>query len=84
MLTQASLSASPTGVSERGVEDREPAGACDTVECPVCLNEVRLQPLSSSKSVTLMRVGNWLPKDVLLINMLRGEEPLDPADHSLC
>ena len=63
-------------------EDREPAGAGDTVEHPGLLNKVRLWPLSSSKSVTLMGVGSWLPKDVFSMNMLRGEETLDLANHS--
>ena len=55
------------GVSERGVEDREPAGAGETVEHPGRLNEGILRPLSPSRSMALMGVGSW--------------EPLDPANH---
>ena len=46
MLTQASLSMSPTEVSECGVDDCETADAGETVECPVCLNKGLLRPLS--------------------------------------
>ena len=28
-----------------------------------------------------MGVGNWLPKYVSGINLVRGEESLDPVDH---
>ena len=81
ILTRVSLSMSPTGVSAHGVEEREPADAGDTVERLVHLNKGILWPLSSSKSLTPMGVGSWLPKDVFSMHMLRGEEPLDPTDH---
>ena len=63
MLTQASFSISPTGVSELGVEDCKPAAAGEAPEHLLCLKEEGLLwPLSSSRSVALMHVGNWLPK----------------------
>ena len=81
MLTRASLNMSPTGVSEHGVEDCEPAGAGETVERPGHLNEGILRPLSSCRPMALMGVGSWLPKDVSSMYLLTGEELLDPANH---
>ena len=61
MLTQASLSISQTGVSERGVEDCMVAAAG---EHPLhLLKEGLLWPLKSSRSVALMGVVIWLPKE---------------------
>ena len=65
------------GVSERGVEDCKPAG--EALERPLRLKEGLLWPLSSSRSVALMGVGNWLPKDVSTINLVRGEESPNPV-----
>ena len=82
MLTQASLSISPTGVSEHGVEDCKAATAGEGPEDLLHLKEEGLLlPLSSSRCVALMGVANWLPKDVFAINLVRGEESLDPVDH---
>ena len=52
MLTQASLSTSPTRVSARGVEDHEPAGAGDTLVRPLCRNEGRLATVVQDLSDT--------------------------------
>ena len=55
LATEGSMHAHPgfteyvsNGVSERGVEECEPAGAGETVEHPGCLNEGILRPLWSS------------------------------------
>ena len=76
MLTRTSLGVSPMGMSACGVEDCVLAGAGDTVEHPVHLNEGTLWPLSSNKPVTLMSVDSWLPNDVFSMNMLRGRNLL--------
>ena len=84
MLTRASLSISPTGVSEHSVEDCKAAAAAgEAPERPLSLKEEGLLwPLSSCRSVALMGVGNWLPKDVSASKLVRGEESPDPVDHS--
>ena len=79
MLTWASLSISPTGVSERGVEDCMTAG--EAPEDLLCLKEGLLWPLRSSSSDTLMGVGIWLPKDASASNLVRDEEAVDPVAH---
>ena len=81
MLTRASLSISPMGVSECGVEDCMAAAAGEEPERPQCLKEGLLWALESSRSITLMGVGIWLPKDASARNLVRGEESLDPVDH---
>ena len=82
MLTRASLNISPTGVSEHGVEDCKAAAASEASEREVHLKEEGLlRTLSSSRSVAIMGVGNWLPKVVSASNLVRGEESLDPVDH---
>ena len=81
MLTQASLSISPTGVSEHGVDGCTVAAAGDGPECPLCLKEGLLWPLKSSRSITLIGVGIWLPKECSTRNLLRGEEDRDPGTH---
>ena len=68
-------------VSEHGVEDREPAGPGETVQHSGHLIEGILWSLLFSRSMILMGVGSWLPKDVSSMYLLREEEPLDPADH---
>ena len=81
MLTQALLSISPTGVSERGVDDC--AAAAPGVH-PLCglLKEGMLCPLKSSMSVALMGVATWLlPKDASARNFVKGEEDVDPETH---
>ena len=82
MLSRVSVSISPTGVSERGVEDCKPAATSEAPERPLRLKEEGLlQPLSSSRSIALIGVDNWLPKDVSAINLVRGEQSMDPVDH---
>ena len=71
MLTRASLSISPTGVSERGVEDCTLAAAGERVLR--LLKEGLLWALESSRSVTLTVVGIWLPKYASASNLVRGE-----------
>ena len=69
-------------MSEHGVADCKPAAAGEAPECALLLKEEGLLwPLSSSRSIALMGVGNWLPEDVSTINLVRGEESLDPIDH---
>ena len=82
MLTQTSLSTSPMRVSEHGVENCKPAAAGETPERLVHLKEGLHWPLSFNGSMALMGVGSWLKKDVSSINLVRGEESLDPADDS--
>ena len=77
MLTRASLSISPTEVYEHGVEDCTVAAAGEVPERPAHLKEGLLWAPESSRSVTLMRVGIWLPKDASASNLARGEEDVD-------
>ena len=81
MLTWASLSISPTGVSECGVEDCMAAAAGEVPEHLARLTEGLLWALESSRSITLMGVGIWLQKDASARNLVRGEESLDPVNH---
>ena len=67
-------------LSENGVEDCKPAAAGEAPERSL-KEEGLLQPLSSSRSVALMGMGNWLPKGISAVNLVRGEESLDPVDH---
>ena len=82
MLTRASHSISPTGVSERGVEDCMAVAVGEAPERPLRLKEGLLWALESSRSVTLMGVGIWLPKDASARKLVRGEESLGPVNHS--
>ena len=81
MLTRASCSISPTGVSEHGVEDCMEPAAGEVPECLLRLKEGLLWALESSRSITLIGVGIWLPKDASTRNLVRGEESLDPVEH---
>ena len=69
MLTRASLSISPTGVSEHGVEhgveDCMVAAAGEAPEPPLrqTSEEGLLWPLKLSRSVALTGVAIWLPKE---------------------
>ena len=80
MLTWASLSISPTGVSVIGVDDCAAAAAGEHPPSGL-LNEVMLCPLKSSISVALLGVASWLlSKDVSASNLLKskGDEEVDP------
>ena len=80
MLSRASLSISPTGVSERGVDDCAVAAPGEHPERG--LKEGMLCPLMSSRSVALLGVASWLlPKDASARNLVmpKGEEDVDPA-----
>ena len=77
----ASLSISPTGVSEHGVEDCTVAVAGKAPEHLLHLKEGLLWPLKSSSSNALMGVGILLPKDASTRNLVRGEEAVDPGTH---
>ena len=81
MLTWASLSISTTGVSEHGVEDCMSAAAGEVPEHPLHLNEGLLWPLKLNRSMALIRVGIWLPKDASTSNLVRGEEAVEPVAH---
>ena len=81
MLTQASLSRSPTAVSVHGVEECIVAAAGEAPEHPLCLEEGLLLPLKFSTSNALMGVDIWLPKDASTWNLVRGEEDVDPGTH---
>ena len=79
MLTQASLSISPTGVLEHGVDDCAVAAAG---EHPLhLLKEGMLWPLKLSRSVALIGVAIWLPKDASASILVRSEEDVDPGTH---
>ena len=60
MLTRASFSIYPTGVSEHGVEDCKAAATGETPERLLHLKEGLLPALSSNRSITLMGVGIYL------------------------
>ena len=79
MLTQASLSISPTGVSERSVEDSMVAAAGEVPEHLARLKEGLLWALESSRSFTLMGVDICLSKGASTSNLVRGEEDVDPG-----
>ena len=74
MLTWASLSISPTGVYERGVDD------CAAAAPGVCLlrgllKEGMLCPLKSTRCVTLMGIAT---KGCIRKELVKGEEDVDP------
>ena len=78
MLTRASHSISPTGVSERGVDD---CVATAPGERPLCGLEGMLWPLKSSSSMALLGVSSWLVlKDISERTLVKskGKENVDP------
>ena len=80
MLIKASLSTSPTGVSEHGADDFAVAAPGGHLEHG--LKEGMLCPLMSSRSIAILGVASWLlPKDASTRNfvMSKGEEDVDPA-----
>ena len=80
MLTRASLSISPTGVSEPGVDDFAVAAAGEHLLH--LLKEGMLWPLTLSRSIALTGVAIWLlPKDASASILVSGEEDVNPGAH---
>ena len=71
ILTRASLSISPTGVSERGVDD---CAAAAPGEHPLhgLVKEGKLCPLNSRSTMVLLGVASWLLlKDISARTLLK-------------